>query len=537
MSGDRASLEKKDKGELQTIVEALGGKAPARAKKADLIDSIIDLSGSGGQESAPATTKTEVAGSDESAAPAKDPRQRATSKTDDTAGSGRSQPKPKGDGAKNDKRNANGAGKSEEANGDAGGEPGNERDRNEKRDDEDGNRRRRRGRGRGRDRDDDGAKAEPEPVEGYLDLREEGYGFLRVDGYLPSKDDIYVSVKQVRTGALRRGDYLTGTARPASRNEKNAALHSLDSINGKKPEEVADRALFDKLTPVMPSEPLVLERKGEANITGRVIDLLAPIGKGQRGLIVSPPQAGKTSTLVEIAKSISINSPEIELIVLLVDERPEEVTEIRRQLESADVMASTFDRPPDEHTAVAELTLARAQRIVEEGQDVCVLIDGITRLARAYNQSAPHTGRSLGGGLDAGAIHPTKRLFGAARTFEEGGSLTVIATVAVETGAELDEMIYTEFSGTANMELRLNRELAAKRVYPAVDVIASRTTGEDRLFSDADMVGVFELRKALVEADESGGRGAGMVALAEAISKNATNAALLANAAKGKALS
>ncbi len=281
----------------------------------------------------------------------------------------------------------------------------------------------------------------------------------------------------------------------------------------------------------------MLERKGDLNITGRVIDLLAPIGKGQRGLVVSPPQAGKTSTLLEIAKSIQANSPDIELIVLLVDERPEEVTEIRRQLESADVMASTFDRPPDEHTAVAELTLARAQRIVEEGQDVCVLIDGITRLARAYNQSTPHTGRSLGGGLDAAAIHPTKRLFGAARALEEGGSLTVIATVAVETGAELDEMIYTEFSGTANMELRLNRELAAKRVYPAIDVVASRTTGEDRLFSETDMAGVPELRKALVEADEAGGRGAGMIALAAAVSKSASNSALLASAAKGKALS
>ena len=199
-------------------------------------------------------------------------------------------------------------------------------------------------------------------------------------------------------------------------------------------------------------------------------------------------------------------------------------------------MASTFDRPPEEHTAVAELTLARAQRVVEEGQDVCVLIDGITRLARAYNQSVSHTGRPLGGGLDAGAIHPTKRLFGAARKLEEGGSLTVVATVAVETGAELDEMIYTEFSGTANMELRLDRELAAKRIYPAVDVVASRTTAEDRLFSEKDMAGVSELRKALVEADQTGGRGAGMAALAAVIAKTKTNAEVLAAAAKGKPL-
>jgi transcription termination factor Rho len=468
MSGDRASLEKKDKGELQTIVEAMGGKAAARAKKSDLIDSILDLSGaSGGGSSAPAPspnspehTRSPAASESATSPVPKSSRPRAakpSAKSDGNAdsnrgdygakksqsgggGSGRSRANPQADPGKSDNKSEGGSSgnKSDDGDGDQGGEPGNERDRGEKREDDDGNRRRRRGRGRGRDREEDGAKAEPEPVAGYLDLREEGYGFLRVEGYLPTKDDIYVSVKQVRTGALRRGDYLTGTARPASRNEKNAALHSLDTVNGKKPEEIAERPLFDQLTPVMPSEALVLERKGEPNITGRVIDLLAPIGKGQRGLVVSPPQAGKTSTLVEIAKSIEANHPDIELIVLLVDERPEEVTEIRRQLESADVMASTFDRPPDEHTAVAELTLARAQRIVEEGQDVCVLIDGITRLARAYNQSAPHTGRSLGGGLDAAAIHPTKRLFGAARALQEGASLTVIATVAVETGAELD---------------------------------------------------------------------------------------------------
>lgn len=583
MSGDRASLEKKDKGELQTIIEALGGKSTARAKKSDLIDKVLELSGAPAPEAkfeASASSDSESGDSgprnsdsglgENDSAPSDNRAQRATKKPDDrNAGEQDSSGQPKrnqGSKSGNQNRSRQGGGpdagsrsdksdgdsqrsdrtKTENGNDNSGGdgnnggngntEPGNEKDKNEKREEEDGNRRRRRGRGRGRDREEDGVKAEPEPVAGFLDLRDEGYGFLRVDGFLPTKEDIYVSVKQVRTGALRRGDYLTGTARPASRNEKNAALHSLDTINGKQPESLAERPLFDDLTPVMPSENLVLERKGEENITGRVIDLLAPIGKGQRGLIVSPPQAGKTSTLVEIAKSIEINSPDTELIVLLVDERPEEVTEIRRQLENSDVMASTFDRPPEEHTAVAELTLARAQRVVEEGQDVCVLIDGITRLARAYNQSVAHTGRALGGGLDAGAIHPTKRLFGAARKLEEGGSLTVIATVAVETGAELDQMIYTEFSGTANMELRLNRELAAKRVYPAVDVIASRTTGEDRLFSEKDLAAVAQLRKALVEADESGGRGAGMIALAAAMVKTKTNSEILAAATKGQAL-
>lgn len=556
MSGDRASLEKKDKGELLTIIEALGGKSTARAKKADLINTIMDLSGAPAPREV--AEKSSPANADESTTRSSSGANKQSSGNRDGGQSQRSQSSRSSGNqdrskSSNSSRNANARSESsgdddtdkqasrskgdgQNGNNANTGENGNEQDRNEKRDDDDGNRRRRRGRGRGRDREEDGVKADPEPVAGYLDLREEGYGFLRVDGYLPTKEDIYVSVKQVRTGALRRGDYLTGTARPASRNEKNAALHSLDTINGKKPEDIVERPLYDNLTPVMPTEQLVLERKGEENITGRVIDLLAPIGKGQRGLIVSPPQAGKTTTLVEIAKSIEANSPDTELIVLLVDERPEEVTDIRRKLDSADVMASTFDRPPDEHTAVAELTMARAQRVVEEGQDVCILIDGITRLARAYNQSVPHTGRALGGGLDAGAIHPTKKLFGAARKLEEGGSLTVIATIAVETGAELDEMIYTEFSGTANMELRLNRELAAKRVYPAVDVIASRTTGEDQLFSESDMAKVSQLRKALVEADETDGRGAGMIALAASIAKSATNSALLASVAKGNGL-
>ncbi len=595
MSGDRASLEKKDKGELSTIIEALGGKSTARAKKADLIDKIMELSGAPASsgtkssetappETAPSGKKSEAkkassgaqaegasetsersgsgsdtdqrtnreskTGSDSNDSSSKDSQQGGSKKSqnarsgnDNRQKSGGRNGGNKADGGTNDSSQSGNGGNSNRGNnggnGNGGGnnaDPGNEKDSNEKREDEDGNRRRRRGRGRGRDREEDGVKTDPEPVAGYLDLRDEGYGFLRVDGYLPTKEDIYVSVKQVRVSALRRGDYLTGTARPASRNEKNAALHSLDTINGKKPEELADRPLFDSLTPVIPSEQLVMERKDADNPTGRVIDLLAPIGKGQRGLIVSPPQAGKTSTLLEIAKSIEANSPDTELIVLLVDERPEEVTEIRRQLENADVMASTFDRPPEEHTAIAELTLARAQRVVEEGQDVCVLIDGITRLARAYNQSVSHTGRSLGGGLDAGAIHPTKRLFGSARKLEEGGSLTVIATVAVETGAELDQMIYTEFSGTANMELRLDRELAAKRVYPAVDVVASRTTSEDRIFGEKDMAAVSELRKALVEADEANGRGAGMAALAAVVAKTKSNSEILTAAAKGKPL-
>ena len=274
-------------------------------------------------------------------------------------------------------------------------------------DDVDPNNRRSRRRNRSRNRDDagnDAVSSEPVAVEGYLDLREEGYAFLRVNGLLPSREDAYVSVKQVRTHGLRKGDHVAGSSRPASRNEKNPALQQVESVNGRPPEESRSRPRFDKLTPLFPDERLVLERPHEPlEMTTRIVDLVAPIGKGQRGLIVSPPKAGKTSIMKQIARSIEVNNPEVELIVLLVDERPEEVTDMQRHLERGEVVSSTFDRPPEEHTAVAELTLERAKRMVEDGKDVCLIVDGITRLARAYNMSAPQTGRVLSGGVDAAA--------------------------------------------------------------------------------------------------------------------------------------
>ncbi|MCP5027434.1 MAG: transcription termination factor Rho [Actinomycetia bacterium] len=410
---------------------------------------------------------------------------------------------------------------------------------------EPGNRRRRRRRGRDRDRDDDQQgqggqqqqqpQAEPVPVAGLLDLRDEGYGFLRVKGALASKDDVYVSVKQARQLSLRRGDLLTGMARPAGRNEKNPALLKIDTVNGGDPEEAKKRPHFEDLTPLFPDSRLNLERAEDpGNVTARIIDLISPIGKGQRGLIVSPPKAGKTTIMKEIAASIETNNPEVELMVLLVDERPEEVTDMRRSLKRGLVIASTFDRPSDEHTQVAELTIERAKRLVEEGKDVVIILDGITRLARAYNLAAPATGRIMSGGIDTGALYPPKRFFGAARNIEEGGSLTILATALVETGSKMDEVIFEEFKGTGNMELRLDRRMAEKRIYPAIDVDASSTRHEELLFERSQLQMVWKLRRVLsgLSGGEGGSANAGLELLIDRLRTFNSNAEFLAEIAK-----
>ncbi len=374
--------------------------------------------------------------------------------------------------------------------------------RNNHDDEEEGNGRRRRNRNRNRnrnrDRDDDQPQGEPVPVEGYLDLRDEGYGFLRVKGVLPSRDDVYIPAKLARQHALRKGDHLKGMARPANRSEKNPALQRLDFVNGLDPEAAKKRPRFENLTPLFPDERLKMEQLDDpTNMTSRIIDLLSPIGKGQRGLIVSPPKAGKTTIMKQIARSIEVNNPEVHLVVLLVDERPEEVTDMRRWLIRGDVAASTFDRPSDEHCAVAELTIERSKRMVEEGKDVVIILDGITRLARAYNLAAPATGRIMSGGVDSGALYPPKRVFGAARHLEEGGSLTILATALVDTGSRMDEVIFEEFKGTGNMELRLDRRLAEKRIYPAIDVDSSSTRHEELLFDRKQLNLVWKLRRVL----------------------------------------
>ncbi|MSW61368.1 MAG: transcription termination factor Rho, partial [Actinobacteria bacterium] len=417
------------------------------------------------------------------------------------------------------------------------------------------NRRRRRRGGRGSESDrgssyegsregsrDSRSSSEPvgDPVEvkGFLDLRDESYGFLRTQGYLASKNDVYVSASQVRRFNLRRGDYVEGTSRPQSSSEKYPALLKVDTVNAMSPEDAQKRPKFDDLTPLFPDSQLRLElAENPLDVTGRIVDLLSPIGKGQRGLIVSPPKAGKTTVLKQIVYSVERNNPEVHLMVLLVDERPEEVTDMRRHVLNGEVMASTFDRPAEEHTQVAELTIDRAKRLVEMGKDVVIVLDGITRLARAYNLAAPTSGRVLSGGVDSTALYPPKRFFGAARNIEEGGSLTIIATALVETGSRMDEVIFEEFKGTGNMELRLDRRMAERRVYPAIDVEASSTRHEELLFDRNELTHVWKLRRVLSALDaESGGSGRGLDLLIEKLRTTASNSEFLAEIAKAPSL-
>ena len=407
---------------------------------------------------------------------------------------------------------------------------------------EPGNRRSRRRRGRDRpdrpDRElpgqvpDQAFSGEPVPVSGFLDLRDEGYGFLRTSGYLAGDDDVYVSISQVRRFALRRGDHLEGGARPAGGNEKYPALLRVDTISGLAPDAARARPRFEALTPLFPDSRLTLEVPGDAaNLTARIVDLIAPIGKGQRGLIVSPPKAGKTTVLKQIAHSIEANNPDVHLIVLLVDERPEEVTDIRRSV-SGEVVASTFDRPAEEHTQVAELVIERAKRMVEVGRDVVIVLDGITRLTRAYNLSQPATGRVMSGGIDTGALYPPKKFFGAARNIEEGGSLTILATALVETGSRMDEVIFEEFKGTGNMELRLDRRLADRRIYPAIDVDGSSTRHEELLFDRSQLQQVWKLRRVLHALSNEGNPGAGIELLIDRVRGTRSNQEFLAELAK-----
>jgi transcription termination factor Rho len=346
------------------------------------------------------------------------------------------------------------------------------------------------------------AKAEAEgfvQVSGVLDVLPEGYGFLRTDGYLPGDDDVYCSMSQIRRFSLRRGDLVTGQVRPPKDSEKYPALLRVHAINDKDPEEARGRTSFRELTPLHPDERFRLEH-GQEFLTARIMDLVAPIGKGQRGLIVSPPKAGKTTILKDIAHAISANNPEVVLLCLLVDERPEEVTEMERSIDG-EVISSTFDMPSDNHTAVAELTLERAKRLVESGYDVVILLDSITRLARAYNLATPASGRILSGGVDSTALYPPKRFFGAARNIEFGGSLTILATALVETGSKMDEVIFEEFKGTGNMELRLQRDYADRRIFPAIDVIQSGTRKEELLLDPIEAPFVWGIRRLLHGVD------------------------------------
>lgn len=337
-------------------------------------------------------------------------------------------------------------------------------------------------------------------MQGVLEILQEGFGFLRPINYLPSSEDIYISASQIRKFDLRSGDVVSGKCRPPKENERYFGLLQVEAVNGENPETAAERLHFPALTPLYPQTRVNLETAPN-KLSTRIMDLLAPVGLGQRGLIVAPPKAGKTLLLKEIANSISTNYPDIELFVLLIDERPEEVTDMQRSV-NGEVVASTFDELPENHIKVAELVLERAMRLVEHKKDVVILLDSITRLARAYNLVVPPSGRTLSGGIDPGAFHRPKRFFGAARNIEEGGSLTILATALVETGSRMDDVIYEEFKGTGNLELHLDRKLAERRIFPAIDIRRSGTRREEMLLSKDELEKVWALRKGMNDSHE-----------------------------------
>jgi len=575
---ERDALEGKDRDELTTIATALGGKPGSRARKAEIVDLILDLAGfeTSSNGSSPSNDAAPVQEPSAEEPFAEEPSAEEPSAEEPSAeeppaewevavaeeGDEAEASSDEGSGDKPDESGEAGSESSSEAGSDRQGRQGNRdrqgqqgnrdrqgqqgnRDRQGNRgqqgqqgqqdDGEAGNRRRRR-RGRGQqEAPEETWDGEPVEVEGYLDMRDEGYGFLRTSSYKASKADAYVSVKQARQFGLRKGDHLTGASRPANRSEKNPALLRIDTVNGGKPEDAKGRPRFEDLTPLFPDEQLKMETPDDpSNMTARIVDLLCPIGKGQRGLLVSPPKAGKTTILKQIARSIEVNNPEVKLIVLLVDERPEEVTDMRRWLMHSEVAASTFDRPSDEHTRIAEITIERAKRMVESGLDVVILLDGITRLARAYNLAAPATGRIMSGGVDSGALYPPKKFFGAARNVEEGGSLTILATALVETGSRMDEVIFEEFKGTGNMELRLDRRIAERRVYPAIDVNASSTRHEELLYDRKQLNQVWKLRRVLNGLGDEGNSGAaGLELLIDRLRTFKNNDEFLAEIAKG----
>jgi transcription termination factor Rho len=572
---EKSALESKDKEQLIAIAEALGVKASARSSKATLVDQILEKTGATAEPAPkprvgrpPKAAKNDEASDDaggdgDDSPSASRSRGAAREKSVATEG-GDDQVFLGPDGeplaewevelARHEGRelrpaNGNGQQRQQRQQGGQGNNQNNQqRQHNQQRqqgdwdNDRSGRRRRRRGRGgrdegpQGDDRydagDDEPVSTEPVQIEGYLDLRDEGYGFLRVGGYLPTRNDAYIPVKLTRQYGLRKGDHVSGLSRPAGRNEKNPAMLEIHTVNGKDPEKAKGRPRFEDLTPLFPDQKLRMEDpRDPLNMTARIIDLISPIGKGQRGLIVSPPKAGKTTVMKTIAQSIENNNPEVKLIVLLIDERPEEVTDMRRTVKG-EVIASTFDRPSDEHTHVAELAIEKAKRMVEMGEDVVIILDGITRLSRAYNLAAPASGRIMSGGIDAGALYPPKKFFGAARNVEEGGSLTILATALVETNSRMDEAIFEEFKGTGNMELRLDRRIAERRVFPAIDVVGSSTRHDELLFDRKQLQLVIKLRRVLGGLAQEGNPAPGLEMLMERLKTFRTNDEFLAEVAK-----
>lgn len=355
-------------------------------------------------------------------------------------------------------------------------------------------------------KDDYAALDSGEEAEGILEVMQEGFGFIRCDNYMPGDHDIYVAPAQIRRFNLKTGDIVKGNMKVKSEREKFQALLYLTTVNGYTPDVAQKRTSFEDLVPIFPNERLRLERPG-ASVAMRVVDLISPIGKGQRGMIVSQPKAGKTTLLKEVAKSVTVNNPEMHLIILLIDERPEEVTDIKEAIEgdNVEVIYSTFDELPEHHKRVSEMVIERAKRLVEHGNDVMILLDSITRLARAYNVTVPPSGRTLSGGLDPVALHMPKRFFGAARNMRNGGSLTILATALVDTGSKMDDVVFEEFKGTGNMELVLDRKLSEKRIFPAIDIVKSGTRREDLLLDEDEQAAVDNMRKAFngMRSDEA----------------------------------
>ncbi|HMC36802.1 MAG TPA: transcription termination factor Rho [Actinomycetota bacterium] len=503
---DRPELEGKVLSELQAIAEAQGISGHQRMRKADLIDAILEQAGQGNGARAEGRDSAEVKTASREG-PAGEPEA-----GNGSSGGGRAQgPQASADtqtrtgerGASDGEGHADTSTRTREAPsrpGDRGGDggefrrPGGGGDRRRMSRDE---RRRQREERRERDREQREQELADAPVRtGLLDILPEGYGFLRTSGYLPGQNDVYVSLSQIRRFALRKGDTVVGAIRQPKDNEKYFALLRIDSVNEMDPEEAKQRPVFEKLTPLFPNERVRLEN-GPTAVAERIIDLIAPIGKGQRGMVVSPPKAGKTTVLKQIANGFLNADPDVHLIVLLVDERPEEVTDWQRTVEAAEVVYSTFDKPPDQHIQVTELVLERAKRMAEMGKDVAILLDSITRLSRAYNLAAPASGKILSGGIDSTALYPPRRFFGAARNIEEGGSLTIIASTLVETGSRMDEGIFEEFKGTGNWEIRLDRQLSEKRIFPAINVEASGTRKEELLMPNEELALTWRLRRVL----------------------------------------
>ena len=561
---EKSALEAKDREQLTAIASALGVKSASRAKKSELIDMILEqtkpatptpvatkpASRVAASKAAPAAAKAalgadvepladwEIELAEHEGTPVAPDARRASERP---AGSDRNSDRGPNRNQNNDRNSDRGPNRGPDRQNSfqrdaAEGGPNRNRNRN----------RRRRGKGprdegpQGNDRyesfepevSNEPISTEPVLVSGYLDLRDEGYGFLRVNGYLASAGDAYVAVRLTRQYGLRKGDHVTGMCKPAGRNEKNPAMLDVATINGVAADQVKARPRFEDLTALFPDSKLGLENSADPNnMTARIIDLISPIGKGQRGMIVSPPKAGKTTVMKTIATSIERNHPEVKLIVLLIDERPEEVTDMRRTVKG-EVIASTFDRPSEEHTQVAEMVLEKAKRMVEMGEDIVIILDGITRLSRAYNLSAPATGKIMSGGIDAGALYPPKKFFGSARNVEEGGSLTILATALVETNSRMDDAIFEEFKGTGNMELRLDRKISERRIYPAIDVDASSTRHEELLFDRKQLQMVWKLRRVLSGLAEGGNAAPGLELLIDRLKTFKNNDEFLSEIAK-----